>query len=87
MTIPSTNLNNKPPIRAVPMEVFPTADSLREVVELGFSKLPIADQNELYSLLMSYHNTLLQELRSTKNHHVNDQQPTPRSPGKDNQAL
>ena len=57
------SLINKPPIRAVRMEVFPTADTLREVVELGYSKLPITDKNELFSLLMNYHNTLLHRLR------------------------
>lgn len=52
-------LNPDPPLRAVPMTVFPTLGSLNEVVELGESKLPIKDKNELFSLLMTYHNTLL----------------------------
>jgi hypothetical protein len=53
----------KPPIRAVTMEVFPTMDSLRDVVELGYTKLPLTDRNELYSLLITYHNTLLHTLQ------------------------
>lgn len=53
----------KPPIRAVAMEVFPAMDSLRDVVEYGCTKLPITDHNELYSLLITYHNTLLHTLQ------------------------
>jgi hypothetical protein len=49
----------QPSLRAVPMTVFPTLGTLNEVVELGESKLPISDKNELFSLLMTYHNTLL----------------------------
>lgn len=52
-------VNPDPLLRAVPMTVFPTLGSLNEVVELGESKLPIKDKNELFSLLMTYHNTLL----------------------------
>lgn len=44
------------------MEVFPTAGSLKEVVETGFAILPITDPNALYALLMTYHNTLLKEV-------------------------
>ena len=46
-------------LRAVPMNLFPTLGSLQEVVDLAESKLPISDKNEMFSLLMSYHNTLL----------------------------
>lgn len=52
-----------PPIRAVTRPIFPTAESLREVVEMGYAKLPITDQNTLFSLLMTYHNTLLHCVR------------------------
>ena len=41
------------------MNLFPTLGSLQEVVDLAESKLPISDKNEMFSLLMSYHNTLL----------------------------
>lgn len=60
--------SSKPPIRAVKMGVYPTLGSLREVVELGNINLPITDQNELYSLLMTYHNTLLQQITQDRNH-------------------
>jgi len=62
MPTTSTDSANQPPIRAVPMEVFPTAGSLKEVVETGFAILPITDPNALYALLMTYHNTLLKEV-------------------------
>jgi hypothetical protein len=41
------------------MNVFPTLGSLQEVVDLANSKLPITNRNEMHSLLMIYHNTLL----------------------------
>lgn len=49
-------------LRAVPMSLFPTMGSLQEVVELAESKLPIISRNEMFSLLMTYHNTLLAQL-------------------------
>lgn len=52
----------QPQLRAVPMTVFPTLDRLSEVVELGNSRLPITNPNELFSLLAQYHNTLLKQV-------------------------
>ena len=49
-------------IHAVPMGLFPTLNNLNEVVELGYSKLPEISRNELFSLMMTYQNTLLNEL-------------------------
>lgn len=62
---------NKPPsaLRAVHMGVFPTADSLQEVVDLGKSKLPIEDENELFALLITYHNTLLRQVEIDSQQH------------------
>ena len=57
MPKPASNL--QPLLRAVPMALFPTLGSLQEVVDFAESKLPITDKNELFSLLMTYHNTLL----------------------------
>ena len=51
-----------PALRAVPMSVWPTLCSLQEVVDLAKSKVPVTDHNELYSLLMVYHNTLLTQI-------------------------
>lgn len=45
-----------------PQGLFPTMGSLQEVIDLGESKLPITNKNELLSLLMAYHNTLLSQL-------------------------
>lgn len=44
------------------MGLFPTLGSLQEVVDFADSKLPITDRNEMFSLLMTYHNTLLKQL-------------------------
>lgn len=52
----------QPQLRAVPMTVFPTSDSLTEVVSLGNSRLPITNSNDLFSLLAQYHNTLLKQV-------------------------
>ena len=41
------------------MSLFPTLGSVQEVVELANSKLPVIQQNEMYSLLMTFQNTLL----------------------------
>jgi hypothetical protein len=54
--------NNQPQLRAVHMGVFPVMGSLQEVVDFAESKLPITDKNEVFSLLMIYHNTLLKQL-------------------------
>ena len=58
------SLDTQPLLRAVPMTLFPVAGSLQEAVELASSKLPITDKNELFSLLMIYHNTLLSQLKA-----------------------
>lgn len=41
------------------MPLFPTAGTLQEVLDLGESRLPITNKNDLMSLLATYHNTLL----------------------------
>jgi hypothetical protein len=45
-----------------PMPLYPTGGSLKEVLELGESRLPITNKNELHTLLMTYHNTLLAQI-------------------------
>ena len=60
-TMPDNN-DVQPPIRAVPMTLFPVMGSLQEVVNYGISKLPISGNNELVTLLLTYHNTLLKQL-------------------------
>lgn len=57
------NSNNQPLFRAVPMAVFPTLGTLQEVVDFAESKLPITNKNDITTLLMTYHNTLLKELQ------------------------
>ena len=42
-----------------PNTIYPTYKSLDEVVEMANCLLPIKGKNELYNILMVYHNTLL----------------------------
>lgn len=46
------------------MTLFPTLDSPEEVLELAKSKITSVERNELHSLFMTYHNTLLHKLLS-----------------------
>ena len=55
-------MSHQPPLRAVPMVLFPTMGGLQEVIDYSDSKLPIVNRNDLYSLLIIYHNTLLKTL-------------------------
>ncbi len=52
-------IHREPPIRAVPMNLFPTMDSLNEVVAIAKLQLPITHEQALITLLMTYHNTML----------------------------
>lgn len=58
----TTPTNPQPALLPVAMDVFPTFGSLQEVVDFAESKLPVADKNEMFSILMTYHNTLLKAL-------------------------
>ena len=51
-----------PPLRAVHMGVFPTLESLQGVIDLSEACLPLTTKNEVYALLMVYHNTLLKSI-------------------------
>lgn len=53
----------QPLLRAVEMRVFPTFGSIQEVVDFAESRLPISNKNELFALLMAYHNTLLYQIK------------------------
>jgi hypothetical protein len=55
-----------PPLRAVPMTLFPTAESLQGAVDRANALLPIHTANELHAMLMLYHNTLLNELQKNE---------------------
>jgi len=49
-------------LKPVPMSLYPTMNSLQEVVNLATSKIPVVHQNDMVSLLMTYQNTLLKQL-------------------------
>ena len=52
----------QPSLRAVVMPLFPTLGSLQEVMDFADSKLPITTKNDITTLLMTYHNTLLKQI-------------------------
>jgi hypothetical protein len=56
----------QPALRAVSMGLFPTMGSLQQVVDLAYSQLPIQSPNAINALLMTYHNTLLDQVASCK---------------------
>jgi|JI10StandDraft_1071094.scaffolds.fasta_scaffold12775_11 hypothetical protein len=58
-------IHRQPPIRAVPMNIFPTLTTLEEVIALAKSQLPIMDEQKLMTVLMTYHNTLLAYVRNS----------------------
>ena len=61
-----TEQPNQPPIRAVCMGLFPTMDSLEEVLALAKSMYPQDNGNPIVGLLMTYHNSLLKALKDEK---------------------
>ena len=65
---------NQPPLRAVPMAVFPVMGSLQEVHDFADAQLPIVNKNVLCSLLMIYHNTLLKVLEDDSGNQYSSQQ-------------
>ena len=50
------------PIKPIPMTLYPTMDSLDEVMALAQARVPQVSRNEIVSLLLIYHNTLLKEI-------------------------
>lgn len=62
--MPNPATNQQPPLRAVPMGLFPTMGSLQEVLDYAETKVPVTSRNDLYALLMTYHNTLLHSLKT-----------------------
>lgn len=55
---------SQPPLRAVRMSLFPAKGSLDEAVNYCKSQVPVEDGNKMHSLLMIYHNTLINSLES-----------------------
>ena len=50
-----------------PNSVYPTMPSLDTVILKAYSELPITDKNQLYAIIMVYHNTLLEQLKEENN--------------------
>lgn len=55
---------NKPRLRAVRMSMFPTLNNLDEAVKYAQSKFPDSSRNDLYSVLMTFQNTLLNSIET-----------------------
>ena len=47
--------------------IYPTMPSLHTVILKAYSELPITDKNQLYAIIMVYHNTLLNQLKEESN--------------------
>jgi hypothetical protein len=58
----NNTLNMTVTLKPVPMSLYPTMNSLQEVVNLATSRIPVVHQNEMISILMVYQNTLLKQL-------------------------
>jgi hypothetical protein len=56
----------QPPVRAEAMGLFPTLTSLQQVIDMANSQLPITTPNQMFSLLMVYHNSLLYQVECCK---------------------
>lgn len=54
----------KPRLRAVRMSLFPTLNSLDEAVQYAQVKFPESSRNDLYSVLMTFQNTLLNSIET-----------------------
>lgn len=52
----------KPRLRAVRMSLFPTLNNLDEAVKYAQSKFPDSSRNDIYSVLMTFQNTLLNQI-------------------------
>lgn len=56
----------KPPFQPAFMNLYPAMNSVEEVIALALSKIPVTHQNEMVSILMTYHNTLMKEIHNDK---------------------
>ena len=64
--VPNTNQPYQRVLDTVSKPVYPTMDSLQAVIDLAKAKLPICSDNDLMSVLMTYHNTLLDQVKSCR---------------------
>lgn len=55
-------IHKQPRLRAVHMGLFPAMNNLNEVITFAQETLE-GDKSSIYSLFMTYHNTLLKELK------------------------
>lgn len=53
----------QPSLRAVVSPLFPTMDSPQSVMDMAVSQLPITTPNVITNILMTFQNTLLQDIK------------------------
>lgn len=56
-------------VRPEHMSLYPTMDSVSEAIVFIEQQAPLQTQNEIFSALMLYHNTLLKQLEREKTIH------------------
>ena len=54
--------DSQPPLRAVRMTLFPVCESLEEARAYAEARIPLEHKNDVFSVLMVYHNTLINQL-------------------------
>lgn len=58
-------------VNAMKMSIYPSMNSVTEAISFIESQVPIQSKNEMFSLLMMFHNTLLKELTNAPQQRVN----------------
>lgn len=48
-------------IKPIPQTIYPEKGNLTEAAQFVLDQVPVTDPNEMFALLMTYHNTLLKE--------------------------
>ena len=59
---PQKVTRKQPPLRAVRMTLFPSFESLEEAQAYAEARIPLEHKNDVYGVLMVYHNTLLNQI-------------------------
>jgi hypothetical protein len=58
-------------VNAMKMSIYPSMNSVTEAISFIESQVPVQSKNEMFSLLMMFHNTLLKELTNVPQQQVN----------------
>lgn len=58
-------------VNAMKMSIYPSMNSVTEALSFIEAQVPVQSKNEMFSLLMMYHNTLLKEIHNAPKQRVN----------------